>query len=307
MTEKTWRTLFAATWEKEGFKMAYNPATVSAIEQSRFIALRDIVGQETAVYIMCAYHNILFDPEITKLEWAKYVKTVEKRGDPRFSEGQTALKVAPKQNPETKQEEWERVWGLGSEDHPYTIFDYRRMDQIFNTMTARRRATGGFDDQQEDVFRFCARTAHQRDKLMALGDKDSIASAQKLDKMIQDNLAAENLRKRDEAPEQTARVDGIVEAIQKKFGKGITLNFDDTMEMIGKWMHETGRYNITQDAAEQSLMFIVNNMRMNSDMPQITELPEDGRLDAYAKEFNPRAEQREKEVYDHLQLVRRQK
>ena len=276
----------------------------SDTEQARFLAIRDAAGSDAALYVMCAYHNIAYDPDVNAQTWEGYFRKVGQNVSRKFEDGCVDPEVA-KHKGRADQERWERVWGIGSPDAPYTKADYRRMDEIFDTMTARRRAAGGFDDQQEDVFRFCARTAHQRDKLMALGDKDSINSAQKLDKMIQDNLAAENLRKRDEAPTQTARVDGIVEAMQKKYGKDITMTYEDFMEVFAEWISKQGRYSITQDAAEHAILAIINNTRLNSDMPQLTQMPEDVFLDEVSHEFTPSAERKERETYGYLQIGRR--
>ena len=273
---------------------------------ARFLALREIIGPDLALYSMCAFLDVPYDPAVSGASWEGYIRRMNYRSEQGFDRG-VIDPVRAKNDGMAQRERWEREWGLGNEGKPYTAADYRRMDEIFDTMTARRKAAGGFDDQQEDVFRFCARTAHQRDKLMALGDKDSINSAQKLDKMIQDNLAAENLRKRDQSPTQTARVDGIVDAMQRKFGKDITLTYDDVMEAFAKWLTEKHRYGITQDAAEHSIMAIINNIRINSDMPQITELPEDAKLDDFKNEFTPSAERKEREVFGYLQLGRRNK
>ena len=287
--------------------MAYSARDIINDEQqAKFYAIRESAGTDTALFVMCAYHDIAYDPMLTASTWVDYYRKSASIGLRPFSDGCIDASVV-KDKGSAEQERWERVWGVGSPKNPYTKQDYRRMDEIFNTMTARRRASGGFDDQQEDVFRFCARTALQRDKMMALGDKDSITAARNLDRMIQDNLAAENLRKRDEAPAQTARVDGIVEAIQKKYGKDITLSYEDTMEVFAEWLRKQGRYTITQDAAEHAILAIINNTRMNSDMPIITEMPKDVKLDAFKEEFTntKNAERREQEVYGYLQLARR--
>ena len=161
----------------------------------RYLVLKEIIGPDMALYSMCAFLDVPYDPTVSAVSWDGYIRRMNFRSGQGFDKGVTDPSKA-KDEGMAQRERWERVWGLGNEGKPYTAADYRRMDEIFDTMTARRRASGGFDDQQEDVFRFCARTAHQRDKLMAMGDKDSINSAQKLDKMIQDNLAAENLRKK---------------------------------------------------------------------------------------------------------------
>lgn len=272
-------------------------------EAQRFARLQAAVGANMALYIMCAYHDIPFMPDIATSNWNEYLRLV-KATEP-FTSGVTDPNKAMEEGL-ADMDRWLRVWGQGNEKKPYTVSDYRRMDEIYEKMTERRRTAGGFDGQQEDVFRFCARTAHQRDKLMATGNKDDIDSAKKLDKMIQDNLAAENLRKKDESPQAQLRIDSVVERLNR-IGLSPQMSWDDVMKAFAKWTGQTHRYGCSVDAADKALLAHINCTRGNSDMPTLNELPEDASLGAYQHEFDASAQRREEGVYNYLSLTRGRK
>lgn len=269
-------------------------------EELRFKRLHSTVGGNMALYIMCAYHNIPFFPELATSDWLEYLNRINSAEE--FSTGVTDPNRAMEEGL-ADVDRWLRVWGIGNEKKPYTPADYRRMDEIYEKLTARRMATGGFDGQQEDVFRFCARTAHQRDKLMATGDKDDIDSAKKLDKMIQDNLAAENLRPKDAESQQPVRIDGVVERLNR-IGLAPNMTYDDVMRAIADWMSRNTRYGCSMDAAEKGLLAIVNCTRANSDMPLLYEVPKEMRMDDHQYEFDPTAARREESSYGYLNLSR---
>lgn len=274
----------------------------SAEDLMRFDKLRTIIGADLTVFIMCAYCDVPYNPRIAASGWEQYLRKNNKQ-DGKFSDGVTDVFQAVEAGM-ADMERWQKVWGVGDDSDPYSPADYRRLDEIFRRYTSRLNASGGYDALQEDTLRHCSRMALLRDKNVAKGDKESIDKAQKLDKMIQENLSSENLRRKDEKPTQTARLDGIVEAMKKKYGVGIEMTHEQALEVFRKWCSER-RYSCSIDAAEQSILAIINCMRNNSDMPQLSELPQDARLDLYENEFSKSAAGKEKEVYTYLQLERR--
>ena len=270
----------------------------------RFEALRAIIGADAALFVMCAYLDLPYDPSVSTRSWDGYVKIVRaKKVEARFQDGETNIRSALEDGM-ADVDRWKREWGVGDDESPYSPEDYRRLDEIFKTLAARLQGSGGYDAQQEFTLRNCSHMALLREKCIRKGDKESVSKAKDLDRMISDNLAAENLRKKDEKPVQTARLDGIVESIGKKYGVGLFSTYDQVMEAIVKWLNEKHRYANSQDAAEQALLAIINCTRVNSDMPILTEIPSDAYLDQYAGEFDNSKPQREREkqVYDYLQI-----
>ena len=123
--------------------------------------------------------------------------------------------------------------------------------------------------------------------------------------MIQDNLSAENLRKKDAKPIETARVDGIIDALTKKYGVGVEMTKEQFLERVFFPWCKNKRYPETVDAAEHAMLAIINTMRENSDMPELPEIPKSARFTAYSDEFAPVPNELEEEAYDYLGLTRR--
>lgn len=269
----------------------------------RFIDLAGIIGGDMALFCLCAAYNLPAYVDSAVPTWDEYVRFLEKldRAET-FIDGETDAD-AVLQNGASEGDRWEREWGIGDPDNPYTTADYKELDRTFKVYSARLDAAGGMDAQQEDTLRYCSRMAVLRDKCVAKGDKESIGKASTLDKMIQDNLSAENLRKKDAKPIENARVDGIIDALQKKYGVGADMTFDQMMEIIYKWFH-SHHYPETADAAEHSLMAIINTTRMNDDQPELTERPAAVSMKGYESEFAVIPSEMEEDAYEYLGLTR---
>ena len=265
--------------------------------------LNETLGSDIAFFIVCAWVNIPYKPRIAAKNWETYVAKLKDGWRKDFKDGETDIRGAVK-NGMSEQERWESEWGLGDRSNPYTPSDYRRLDEIMKTLSARNGQA--MDAQQEFTLRYCAQMALLREKNLVKGDTESVAKAKTLDKMIQDNLASENLRKKDEGPEVVARLDGIVEAVKKKYGYCAELTRAQAEEVCSKWLTER-HYSCTKDAAEHALLSFINATRINSDLPALMELPTEAQLAAHAREFENAlsgAAEREKAVYEYLGLKR---
>ena len=127
----------------------------------------------------------------------------------------------------------------------------------------------------------------------------------KLNKTIQDNLSSENLRRKDAKPIETARADGIIDALQKKYGVGMELNRDQACEVFYKWLRER-QYPETLDAAQQAIMAIINTTRANNDLPELPEMPAEVKaLESYESEFAVIPNEMEEDAYQYLGLTRK--
>lgn len=271
--------------------------------KARFLDLASIVGGDIALYCLCAAYNLPVDATISVPTWDSYLDHLSQIPEVKtFIDGETDVETVIA-NGASEMERWEQEWGEGDPDNPYTTKDYKNLDSKFRTYSARLDAAGGMDAQQEDTLRNCARMALLRDKSIARGDKDSISKAATLDKMIQDNFASENLRKKDAKPIETARVDGIIDAMQKKYGVQADMTKEQFLEVFYKWCHNKS-YPETVDAAEHAMLSIINTMRENSDMPDLSELPKRARFTDYESEFAPLPNEMEEDAYEYLGLKR---
>ena len=274
---------------------------VNAKEQSEtFERLSDVLTAPVAVFCICAVYNVPFYAEIASVDrWSEYITSLNGIGHADcFENGETSYSAAVIAGMD-KQERWETVWGEG-----YSENDYKRLDELYLTMTAQLDQLGGsIDRQQEDTARTCARMALQRDKLIRSQNKDDVTTAKNFDEMIRKNLQDANMRKADILPNQKQRLDGVVDAIRKRFGAKGDLTYDEVMRGFYKWTKEH-KHPQTVDAEEHALLAILRNIQKNDDMPEPSELPDDMRLGNFANQFAQTPNEQEHETYDYLHLVR---
>nr|DAI48831.1 MAG TPA: hypothetical protein [Caudoviricetes sp.] len=203
-------------------------------------------------------------------------------------------------NRKTGTEKQRKAWGINSMKNPYTAEDYAELDRIYEALSSDLMAAGGVSVKQEFILRDCAKMTLDRDKMRAGGKYDQAA---KLNKMIQDNLSSEGLRKKDAKPIDDIRIDSLVEALEKK---GLLKNGKpcEPDEMFQILFGRPCKYPYTRDAAEQMILINENRMRQNDGMSELVTLPESMRLDDALGEFAEEPNEREMEAYAKLGLVK---
>lgn len=275
-----------------------NKATKSDI---RYNQLKEILDENLALFCMCAVANVAYDPDIDHVSFEDYKEQAKGK---RFKDGILQIETKPIDSVQMK-EVWKKKWGIGNEEKPYTVEDYQALDETFETYASRLKRAGGMDALQEDTLRVCSRMRLEADKALAKGGKDNIGIASTLNKLIQDNLSSEQLRKKDAKPIETARIDGIVDAITKKYGVSIEMTYEEAIEVCSRWLM-SHKYPMTMDAAEHVLLSIINCTRSNNDMQEYAELPEVFKFkDAMQYEFETSPNEEEKETYKYLGIQRK--
>ena len=191
-------------------------------------------------------------------------------------------------------------WGENSTKNPYTSEDYDELDRIYEALASDLMAAGGVSVKQEFILRDCAKMTLDRDKMRAIGQYDKAA---KLNKMVQDNLSSEGLRKRDAKPIDDLRIDGIVDRLEKAglLKNGKQCSPDEMFEIL---FHRRPKYSYTKDAAEQILLYMANTTRVNDGLSELPTLPPDMRLRDDLGEFAEEPDEQEKESYKELGIVK---
>lgn len=191
-------------------------------------------------------------------------------------------------------------WGENSAKNPYTSEDYDELDRIYEALASDLMAAGGVSVKQEFILRDCAKMTLDRDKMRAIGQYDKAA---KLNKMVQDNLSSEGLRKRDAKPIDDLRIDGIVDRLEKAglLKNGKQCSPDEMFEIL---FHRRPKYSYTKDAAEQILLYMANTTRVNDGLSELPTLPPDMRLRDDLGEFAEEPDEQEKESYKELGIVK---
>lgn len=290
--------------------MAQRRASLTA--ERRYAELERVVGRNIALYCFCAVYNVpYFDVSDLNVEtWGEYLETVsEEQGG--FLNGATDIHEALSgELPE--QERWEMLWGVGDEDRPYTERDYRRLDELFKTYSARLVALGGYDAQQEDTLRNCCKMRLLADRCLARGTKESVAMCTQLNKAIQTELSSEGLRKVDAMQQAEPKLDTFVSKLEKAglLEQGKILPLEEVqmrlIEIMGMMnVPQSKKYPYTIDAADQMMYMIANNIYKNDDMPEIVEMPDDLRFDRnVARQFVNEPNRTEVDAYNRMGLVR---
>ena len=280
--------------------------TASIIE-TKYQRLKAQIGQEMALFALCAVLDMPYEAKTDADSWAEYLTILQDSGfdpDGGFNSGVIDTKV-PMRAEQPDMEQWMDVWGIGNPSDPYTAADYKRLDYLFDTYSARLAASGGYDAQQEFIIRSVCADQMLAEKCRNLGTKEGIETYTKLTKTIQDKLSAENLRKKDILPQQEQRPDGFIDKMMQKYGVGQGMTYDQVMSVIFRWMR-SHNYPETADAAENGLLAIINCTRRNNDMPEIDELPQSMKFNPkYNAEFADEPNDEEGKVYEYLRLTRK--
>lgn len=300
-------------------------------QQERYDAIARATSDSLALFYCCIEFDRPFDmlavpkePDVGE-KWIAYLDNLRlkkldtRRGEPLgfldgltditkiFGEGLTAgeftkavgnEKSARNRKVGTAQQR--KNWGENSAKNPYTSEDYDELDRIYEALASDLMAAGGVSVKQEFILRDCAKMTLDRDKMRAIGQYDKAA---KLNKMVQDNLSSEGLRKRDAKPIDDLRIDGIVDRLEKAglLKNGKQCSPDEMFEIL---FHRRPKYSYTKDAAEQILLYMVNTTRVNDGLSELPTLPPDMRLRDDLGEFAEEPDEQEKESYKELGIVK---
>lgn len=303
-------------------------------QQAYYELLEEEVGESLAFFYCCIRFDKPFDMKAipaksAKEKWTSYCEKLEKKGLAKtkgggeygFLDGLTDInrifgtglakgefsravdleKSARDGKNGTKRQVAD--WGEGGEKSHYTTEDYNEFDRIYNALCADFGGEQAVSAKQQLILRNVAKWTKQMNDAAELGQIDK---AKKLSSMIQENLASENLRKKDTKPVEDLRLDGIVDRLEKaglmKNGKQCTP--DEAFQLI---FGRPCKYTYTADAAEKMLLAIINQSRINDGLPELVELPEDATIEDELGEFAEEPNEAEQEAYEKMGLLRKHK
>lgn len=274
----------------------------------RFQYLSEDVGAEIALFCFCAVFNIAYDD---KIEFQTYEEYAQLKRGTTFDEGEMNIRNILKSKM-SDAERWRATWGTGGSSNPYTVEDYQRLDELFETYADRQLKAGGMDVQAEYVLRSTCQDQLFAEKCRSRGTKEDIQMYTQINKTIQDRLAAEQMRKKDEKAVEEVKLDSIVSALEKAglARRGKLLSLEEVQDALLRRLGAIGgepshKYPYTIDAADQMIHIIQNNMYANDSLPETAEIADDMRLDDnVAHEFADKPNAKEEEAYQKMGLIR---
>lgn len=194
-------------------------------------------------------------------------------------------------------EEQRERWGTES---GYTSAQYDELDRSYSIRIDSYKGQT-ITPQMDDTLRRVCKANMKLDELLRA---DNFQAAQALSKMIDTWLAAENMRKKDEKPVETFRMDALIDNLEKSeyMKDGKFLSYDEMAKVIASKL-TAKKYTQSLDAADQILLNVINNARKNADQPTLYELPTDMAITDEFGEFAPKESEEEKENKRYAKLT----
>ena len=222
--------------------------------------------------------NILriFGKNLTKADVAEYIKVT---------------KQAESSKPGTK-EQRER-WGsepLAKGLEPTTAI-YNELDRQYDIWIGRYRGQTITPQLADSIIKIC-RWNMVAEYLIREGE---YISAQKVQKMVDDLMASEQMRKKDEKPIEGMRLDALVMAFEKlgAMEQNQFKTFPEIVKIFWERFFKKKKYSYSIDAADHMIFDYYNNLRVNADQPVVSELPHDLKLEDDLGEFEEEATEEE--------------
>lgn len=169
---------------------------------------------------------------------------------------------------------------------------YNELDRQYENWCGRYKGQA-ITPQLADSIRKVCRWNVITDFLMRDGD---YINAKNVQKMCDDLMASEQMRKKDEKPIENFRFDACVLAMEKA---GIMENegfktFEGVKEAMADYFLTARKYHYTGDVLDNVIEDIYNNARINADLPPAEELPAGLEPEDDFGEFEPEADENEK-------------
>lgn len=282
------------------------------------------VGYKVAVFLACLFFNVPYLPEVaaeaakfskvSKGKWKAYLMALrawnrEGHTESAAVDGITDIRKAFDGEMKTLQvsddmlsaedyKSLERIrkerWGDGPADEPYTQADYEAMDKNYDALTADRAYVS--DQAEAAIVRICKWTLVQE----RCFDKQDYDSAKKIGDLIKAEKEGEQLRKKDELPQDRVRLDDIVQAVERA-GLHI-MDYDELCkELATKAFHAP--YPYWRDAADQMLLAIRNCTAWNEGQEEVDRLPDAYAIQDTLGEFAAENDEKGQQIYRDLGIV----
>ena len=307
-----------------GFEKGAPTCYCVSCQNAFFVQLAKLVGEMAAFFYCCVKFDVPYIPKTIvssrkfrteRGPWGGYITGLRaarwnKRDDiwAGFAEGETSIKKALAEMKDEELMTEEEIadkeqrdkesnvarWGKGPKGKQYSDADYLALNTVYDAMKEGRSYVSA---QSELIIKDIARWTLERDKLISEGE---YSKAKQLSDMIEKSKESEQLRKKDEQPQDRARLDDIVLAVERA---GLPMyDYDKLCEVLGKYMFHTP-YGVTRDAADQVLLYIRNCTMANEGEPEIDRLPDEFAIVDHMGEFMPEPDEKQIETYKELGIV----
>ena len=231
----------------------------------------------------------IFGKELTERDFARYCRVEMER-----------IEKLPGTAEQRKKWTMRPIW----KNVPVTSEIYDELDRSYAARAAQFRGQT-ITVQMEETLRRVCKLSMAQDHLQAAGDAGAV---DRLQKTIDNMLASEQLRKKDEKPVEGMRVDALVDALERAgvMEQGMMLSLDEVIHALEENFIRKPKYHGTIDVVDQVVMDLYNTMRANADLFLLSELPEELTVEDTYREFDGEEteEQRRRMKYAGLMPLR---
>lgn len=290
-------------------------------QREQFIDIARTCGNAyLAFYICCAAYNIPFIPEcvpeIGKIcddySWMVYLNNLDQTEHAMTTEGEPAdfscgvtdadrlfgITKKAKMNPDvtssvlnegkigTKRQRKE--WG---ELNHYQKEDYDELDRLYEIQKHEYKDTGIDVNMEFHIREICKLRLMYNKQLAARQVKEAKATYDIISKMMADNL----MRKRDETPDATIRLDTLISKMEQH-GLAIGGRILPYQELLKVIQDDYAVYDMGKDVVDQILMAIYNTYRRNEGMPETDIMPKSLQVEAKRGEFRDKMTEKERKT-----------
>ena len=303
-------------------------------ESAVFERMESECGLHLALFSCCAAFNVPFMPLIIDKsiededdKWQYYLSLLKNKGFEEkdgekltfFDGGTNILRMFGRQFDDKKtaafiEAETQRIaalqgtaeqrarWGVQDlmRNVPMTTMLYNELDEQYEIRASEFKGTT-LSAQQQDVIIKVVKWNYMINILVGNGQ---YPYAEKLQKMVQSELASECMRKTDEKPVEAMRLDATVDALEKAglMENGDFLTYDELMQAFHDWQHSK-KYDYTVDAADQMILVMQNAMRANADLPLLADLDDDDFISDDNGEFAETESEEERKAKEYAGLA----
>lgn len=292
-------------------------------------------GGHIALFLMCGMVNIPCMPEYatdsvmngTGCAWEKYLAALREAGElgergRAFKDGVTNIRqlfgrdmtetdfakfIAAEQTREgskkTGTEKQRAKWGTGDlwRGFPFTDDLYDALDQKYEERLQTYKGMTITPQMDNTLIRVVKLDACI-DYLMSIGDSRTILELQKT---VDNLLAGEQMRKKDEKPVETMRADAMVLALENAgmMENNAFLSIPEMLDALQKGFFKKKKYDYSVDACDQMIMDIYNNYRINAGQEIAAVLPKEMKIKDELGEFEKKETEEEKKRKHFLNLT----
>lgn len=169
---------------------------------------------------------------------------------------------------------------------------YDELDRQYDIWVGRYRGQTITPQLADSIVQIC-RWNMVVEHLLRVGE---YLAAQKVRTMVDNLMASEQMRKKDEKPLEGMRIDAMVTAFEQlgAMEQNQFKSFPEIVEIFWKRFFKKKKYSYSVDAADHMIFDYYNNLRINAEQPTVGTLPADMKLEDDLGEFEEEASEEEK-------------